>query len=140
MPISARTSISIGAPLARVWTTLVRVDDWARWNPAIASATSGAGIAAGTPFTWVSGGFRIDARVSRFEPPHALSWEGRTFGVRASHAWELREEGGSTTVVTTESMDGWLIGLTRRWMRPALERMLERWLSALKKECEGAEA
>jgi uncharacterized protein YndB with AHSA1/START domain len=134
----ARASIHINASSLRVWEVLTDIRSWPRWNADIPKARSNGDLAVGVQFNWKTGGASIRSTLHTLEHGRAVGWTGRTFGLKAIHNWSLVPERNGVRVDVAESMDG----LLARWFKASFQRNLEqgmdRWLKALKKECEGA--
>lgn len=132
-----KRAISIRAPIGSVWAVLTDIDGWSRWNPDISRSRLRSSLGVGGVFLWKAGGVPIASKIQAYVPERMIEWTGRALGIRARHVWHLKWERAETLVLAEESMDGWLVRLLRPWMGRKLERSHERWLAALKRECEG---
>ncbi len=106
-PVKAQVQMQIAASPARVWTLLVDVSSWPKWNHQIEKVTASGPLAPGTRFVWTTGGTRIQSQVQLLDPDRRLSWTGTAFTAKAIHVWELSPAtDGQTLVTIKESMDG----------------------------------
>ena len=137
-PLVARASISIQAPLARVWALLTGVDAWPRWNSEIGRAALQGPLAPGTAFRWKTGGAAIQSHLHTVEPMAAFGWTGKTFGMYAIHNWRLEQVGDAVVVHVEESMEGLLARLFKKGFQKNLEKGMAHWLQALKAAAEAA--
>ena len=79
----------------------------------------------------------IKSTIEEFEAPERIVWTGKALGTRARHTWLLTEDGGSTTVETTENMEGWLVSLVAFFDKSFLDNTLNVVLNDLKAAAEG---
>ena len=129
-PVKASAAITINAPPARVWGLLTDVNGWPRWQHDIHSAAISGEVRSGTPFTWNSG-TEIRSKMMLVEPLRELVWTGTAYRARAIHRWTLEPlPGDRTLVMTSESMDGFLLSLF--FSSKKLEENERRWLDSLK--------
>lgn len=138
-PLVARDSISIQAPLARVWALLTGIDAWASWNSEIARAALQGPLAPGTAFRWKTGGAAIRSQLHTVAPMAAFGWTGKTFGMYAIHNWRLEQVGGAVVVHVEESMEGLLARLFKKSFQKNLEKGMAHWLQALKTAAEAGQ-
>ena len=110
-PVVASGEIEIAAAPNVVWETLTGFDRWPEWNPEVRSMSSGGPAAVGTTFRWRAGPGTITSTIQRFEPPRAISWTGKTLGIKALNGWLLEPRGANTIVWEEESFDGLLARL-----------------------------
>jgi uncharacterized protein YndB with AHSA1/START domain len=132
----SEATITIHAPIEKVWALIVDVDRWPRWNKAVQAARLDGPVAKGSVFTWTSGGLGIRSVFQEVAPYERLSWTGRTFGTRAVHAWALKSTHGGVVVTTTETFDGWLPTLMPGAMQKTLDQTLPALLASLKAAAE----
>lgn len=135
-PVVSATSVEIHAQIDRVWEILTAVERWPAWNPDVKSVSVDAPIAKGTTFRWKAGPGTITSLVEHFDPPHMVSWSGRTMRIRAIHVWRLETQNGQTHVRTEESYDGLVARLLRRSLQKTLDKALEDGARYLKAEAE----
>lgn len=135
-PVVARASVSVDAPLERVWATLSNIDEWPDWNPDVASAELHGPLEPGSEFTWKAGPGRIRSTLTRVDGPTDIAWTGRTMGIRAAHVYHLEEGDSGVTIQTEESWRGLLPRLLRPWMHKTLDRALRNGLDSAKRRCE----
>jgi hypothetical protein len=142
-PVSYAGSIVIGAPMHEVWRILVDIPNWPAWNPEVQQADLHGPLAAGTHFVWKSGGVKIVSRLAAVHAGHTLStisWQGRTFGISAVHAYTLQASGEHTLVRTGESFEGWAARLFKNYLRLRLARAVDQNLLCLKDAAENPQA
>jgi hypothetical protein len=138
-PATAIVEAFIAAPLGLVWSVQTNIGEWDRWNPEMAHVDLRGPLAPGTEFRWKSGGASITSTIQELEPQRRIAWTGRTFGMRAAHVWTFTEQQGGVLVRTEESLesfDGLVVRLFPGPMRRMLASSLQKWLSALRAECE----
>jgi hypothetical protein len=134
----ATHSLKINASAHKIWNILTDVKKWPDWVPGVSSASNEKPIRAGSDFEWRSNGFSIKSTVGDdIVGPYRITWDGETFGTKAHHEWMIiSDTGGTSTVTTSESFDGWLPSLFPRTMQNTLDESLTSWLDALKKRAE----
>jgi uncharacterized protein YndB with AHSA1/START domain len=134
-PVTAHLQIEIAAPTARVWALLIDASSWPAWQKPIESVTAPGPLAAGTTFTWRTGGTSIRSQVQLFEPERRLGWTGKAMTAHAVHIWELKPEAPNRTLVTMkESMDGPF--MAKLFPSQKLAAADNEWLLALKRAAE----
>ena len=129
-------SISIDANIWKVWEILSTIENWPRWQRAVSKVSVKSSIRTGAVFHWTTGGMSIRSIIEDIEAPGKIVWTGKALGTRARHAWLLAENGGSTTVETSESMEGWLVSLVGFFDRRFLDKALTAALNDLKTAAE----
>lgn len=129
-------SISIDANIDKVWKILTTIEHWPQWQKSVSKASVKSNLKAGTVFHWTSGGMPIKSTIEEIEPPERIVWTGKAPGSRARHTWLLTEDGGSTTVETTENMEGWLVSLVALFDKNFLDTTLTDALNDLKAAAE----
>lgn len=134
--VSAALEADIDAPPGLVWHILTNIRTWPNWHPDVNKVQVSGQPGPGTRFRWSAGGARINSRIEEFVPTDSLVWSGRTFGLRAVHAWQVSVTPTGVRVRTEEQMTGILARLFPRFVQRALRASLERALAALKLEAE----
>ena len=119
-----------------VWSLLTKIDAWGNWNERIKNATLKSDLQKGSTFYWKTNGVKITSTIHLIEPCSLLGWSGKSFGATATHIWYLEPLDSGTFVRVEESMDGWLVKLTKKKMNQILARDMEFWLEQLKKTSE----
>ena len=138
-PVKAYGQVNIEATERLVWEVLAGIERWPRWNTDVRGVSFWGALAPGTEFRWKVSGGTITARFQTVEAPKLLAWSGRMspIGIEAVHVWHLEAPGGAvTTVRTEESWNGLAVRLLRGRAMTMLQESLDRWLKALKAECE----
>jgi hypothetical protein len=132
-PIRASLQIVIDAPIEKVWSILTDVNDWPAWQPEIKAAHLAGSLAAGTGFTWTTGGVQIKSTIALVRPVRQIAWTGSSLNAHAVHQWRLEPLAGNRTLVKTdESMSGFL--LTSFYSSAELGAADQAWLNYLKVE------
>jgi carbon monoxide dehydrogenase subunit G len=135
-PVVAESELEIGERLEAVWDVLTDVESWPTWNPDVKSASLEGNVAAGSTFRWKAGPGTIKSTIRHVDRPRLIAWTGTTFGIKATHVYNLEARGTKTLVRTTESYDGLVAQLFRRQLKRTLDRALVDGLQHLKTELE----
>jgi uncharacterized protein YndB with AHSA1/START domain len=135
LPNSTAT-ISIDAPLERIWQLMVDVDSWPRWNPAVGSAKLKGSLAVGATFRWKNDGFTVMSTFRTIEPMKHLVWTGKAFGTTALHSWDFQSSDTGVIVRTSETFGGWLPRLMPDMLQRSLDAALPEWVAKLKAAAE----
>ncbi len=125
-------SITVNASIEKVWKILSTIEQWPQWQKAVSKATAPSELKVGAVFHWTSGGMPIESTVEEIEAPNKIVWTGKTLGTKAWHTWLLTANGGSTTVETSETMEGWLVSLLGFFDKNFLDKALTAALNDLK--------
>jgi carbon monoxide dehydrogenase subunit G len=134
-PVFAEGTITIAAPRELVWQVLTDLEGWPAWNPGVKSISVSGPLAVGATFRWKSGPGTIRSKVEECDAPSAIGWTGRTFGIRARHAWQLADgDDGATVVTTQESWRGPVPTLLRGGLPSTLQGAITSGLEALARE------
>ncbi|MER7505495.1 SRPBCC family protein [Nonomuraea pusilla] len=137
-PVVARHSITIDAPLQRVWDLHTDVSGWTSWQNDITAASAEGPLVPGSVFHWTTFGMEIASTVYAVEEPYRILWGGPAHGIDGIHQWTFTEKDGRVHVHTEESWDGDPIRADAEGMRAALDASLTTWLERLKKAAENA--
>ncbi|RJL22934.1 SRPBCC family protein [Bailinhaonella thermotolerans] len=137
-PVVARHSITIDAPLRRVWDLHADVSGWPSWQSDITAASATGPLVPGSVFHWTTFGMEITSTVYAVEEPYRVLWGGPAHGVDGIHEWTFTEEDGVVHVRTEESWDGEPIRADAAGMGAALDASLTAWLDRLKRAAEAA--
>lgn len=135
-PVVVEAAIEINAPAERVWETLVDVESWPRWNPDVKTVDLQGGTRVGSVFRWKTRSGTITSTFRTVDPPHHVSWTGKTMSLKAIHVWSLEATGGKTTVRTAESLEGPLARVLRGPLDTVLQKTLDKAVEALRVEVE----
>jgi uncharacterized protein YndB with AHSA1/START domain len=135
-PAYAEGGVEIDAPRERVWQVLSDIANWPSWSPGVTTAQLTGPVATGSSFKWKSGRNAIKSELLEVDAPSAISWSGRTTGIKAMHAWQLAERDGTTVVTTQESWHGLVVKVLRHSIQPTLQTAIDDALTALKAESE----
>jgi len=135
--LKTKREIEIHAPIEIVWKVHTDINKWSDWHPDIKHSCIVENPSVGTVFDWTSDGYKLKSQIQMFDENRVIGWIGSGFGASAIHIWEFSSlENGNTLVLTKESMDGWLVKLFKGMMNNKLNKSLENWLNALKKQSE----
>jgi uncharacterized membrane protein len=135
-PVITRKSIIINAPIEKVYQIFSDVDHWDNWQREIIAPQINGAFQSGSSFNWKSNGLKITSTLQTVETNKLVGWSGPAFGAFAIHNWYFKEQNGQTTIRVEESMEGWLVKLLQRKFQSSLDKSIEYWLNALKKESE----
>ena len=135
-PAFAEGEVLVDAPRAIVWAVLTDFARWPNWSPGVTVVTIDGAVEPGTTFRWKSGRNTIKSQLADVDVPVAISWTGRTTGIKAVHAYQLDERGAGTIVRTQESWSGVVVRLLGRTLRSTLQTATDDGLAALKAESE----
>lgn len=135
-PVVEMAEITIPVPRDLAWSVLTDLTRWVDWNPDVTKMEVKGPVAPGTRFNWKAGGAPIKSTIQEVDSTERIVWTGRTMGIRAIHAWTLRDAGSATQVVTEESFEGLLASLLARPLRKMLAQSLSAGLGALASECQ----
>ncbi len=137
-PIQASLQVVVNAPPAVVWHLLTDINNWPRWQSAIATASIKGPIAPGTTFHWKSG-MSITSKIAQVDPGRRFTWTGSAMMAHVIHTWTIQlRPGGGTLLETKESMDGSLLTLV--YSSKELEKADQLWLDSLKRTAENQSA
>lgn len=139
-PVIVRHSITIEAPIERVWELHTNVDRWTDWQHDITDTTGPSPLAIGTSFTWTSFGFTVTSTVYAFDANARVLWGGEAGGIMGIHEWIFETTATGTLVSTTESFAGSPVDDARDEFQSQLDLSLSSWLEKLKAASEATEA
>jgi len=135
-PVITRKSITINAPLIKVWKIFTDVDHWSSWQKEIKNPKINGEFKEGTTFDWKTNGLTITSTLQTVEVNKMVGWSGPAFGAFAIHTWYFTEQNGQTTIRVEESMEGWLVKLLKGKFQSGLDKSIDSWLRYLKEESE----
>lgn len=128
--------IIINANSVDVWNVMTDINNWDKWQIHIKSPELKGALREGTPFSWKTGGIRLNTVLHTVEPYTHIGWSGKSLGVYAIHNWTITELNKQTEVLVEESMEGLLTWILKPILKSTLEKANQNWLNLLKKECE----
>jgi hypothetical protein len=111
-PLRIRSELTTGHAPAEVWRCLGDLTEWSAWSPICRDCRTAEGEALEVGRVLVMRlsilgvTVTIRARVTRVDPPEAVGWEFRRFGVTASHTYRLCAQGTGTRIVNEELVAG----------------------------------
>jgi hypothetical protein len=127
-------SITIQAPLSRVWQVFADLASWGQWNSVCQDCclVQGTEMAAGTCFAFKLRPYflpiEIQPRITKCVAGREVVWEGRRLGVQAVHRFRFEEQGGAVVLTSTEQFGGPLLFLSRLLFIPRKLHQLSRQL------------
>jgi len=137
-PLIAHKEIFIQASPEVVWGIHTDINAWSQWHSDISMSRLESPLAVGSLFHWKAGGLSLTSTIQEVEPNQRVSWIGKALGTRARHIWMFRPHQNGTLLTTEESLEGWLVSLSKVVMPAFLERSLATWLDNLKSKAESA--
>lgn len=135
-PVICRVKILINSHSVDVWKVLTDIEKWPSWQPDLKSTVVSGPVAAGTVFSWKTGGMKIKSELHAVEPYTLFGWTGKALGIYAIHNWTITELNNQTEILVEESMEGILARLLKPVLKNTLLKSNQTWLNSLKKECE----
>ena len=135
-PVVGVAEIKIAATPQTVWEVLTDLRSWPSWNPEVKSMSLDGELAKGSVFRWKAGPGTITSTIQSVEPPRLIAWTGRTFGIKARHAYRLEQRDNETLVQTEESYEGLVSRVLRGTLQKTLDKGLSDGLRCLKTESE----
>lgn len=135
-PVRARDSITINAPIEKVWALQTDLENWSLWHPDIQSVRLDGALKVGTVFRWKAQGLNITSTLQAVESPALIGWTGTSIGMKAVHIWHFESTDTGTKVTTEESLSGWLTRLMSLFDRQFLQKSIAKSLAILKEQAE----
>lgn len=135
-PAIAERDIRIVADTTTVWEVISDLEAWPAWNDDIKSVQLRGSLGVGSVFQWKSGAASLTSTLGVVDPPNEIGWTGKTMGIRAVHVFRFESRDGKTVARSEESWEGLIASLLKGYSRRTLERGLESFLGALKREAE----
>jgi len=129
-------TVLIHAKQKKVWETLADIDNWAKWQRSVSKSRLNGELKLDTTFDWKNDGMNIHSTLQTVEPYSNLCWTGKVYGVFAIHNWILKDVYGSTEVTVSESMEGLLARLFKRYFANMLKREMQKSIEFLKQASE----
>ncbi|HEY8317500.1 MAG TPA: SRPBCC family protein [Amnibacterium sp.] len=131
-PVLALHTRLIDARLEDLWRLHSEIDAWPSWQADIASAHLDGPFAAGSAFTWATGGLTIASEIWQVMPQERTLWGGPANGIVGIHSWRFTPVGdGAVQVHTEESWSGDPVDADVAHMQELLDVSLESWLDHL---------
>lgn len=132
------TSITINAPVEKVWAVLTDFSRYPQWNPFVLSLTGA--VKKGNKIKVKLPGMKFSPTVKAFEANKELRWLGHLFlpGLfDGEHRFELiKKENGSTEFIHAERFTGILVPLFRKMLDGSTKAGFESMNKKLKEEVE----
>lgn len=137
-PVKSVSSITIDAPVARVWQLISDMREWPRWR-SDARVTELGAIEPDASFRWKIRGASVASTFAVVTPERELTWTGLAMGwLKAIDRYRLAPAAdGRTTVTFAESLAGPLLTLFYREGR--LRKGHQDMLRMLKTAAEGSQ-
>jgi len=131
--VTCTMTILILANQKKVWNTLTDIDNWTKWQPSIRKSRLNGELKPQTTFDWKNEGMNIHSLLHIVDPYSNICWTGKVYGVFAVHNWILKDLNGTTQVTVSESMEGLLARLFKKYFNNMLKKEMEKSLLQLKK-------
>lgn len=137
-PVISRHSITIAAPVNRIWEIHTDVAAWPSWQEDITTVRIDGSLSIGKSFTWETSGIdaEITSEVYALEPASRTLWGGMVTGIMGVHEWRFEAQKSQTIVRTAESWSGQPVAESPAELQHALDESLERWLKFLMNRAE----
>ena len=135
-PLQGRAETIINAPIEQVWQILTDFAAWPQWQPGVTQAALEGSVQVGSVLHGKASGLGIISTLREVEACHKISWTGDSLGMHAIHNWIMEPVGGSTRVITEESISGWFARLLKLSNRNYMQASLNKSLEVLKKRSE----
>lgn len=135
-PVVARHTITIDAPIRRVWELQTDINRWTDWQHDITAANSPSPLAVGESFTWTSFGFTVTSTIYGLDTGTRILWGGEADGIMGIHEWTFHSAPSGTIVTTQESFSGQPVDQASEELRTQLDYSLTSWLNHLKTTAE----
>ena len=131
-PVQDSQTITIDAPIEKVWRIQTDVNNWPKWYPYLRNAELSGSFSAGTELTY--GGFpKHHLVIAKVEDQNSVMIYGRYMGFSGVTRWEFQPLSQTQTKVTfTESSAGFLLSVL--YSNKKLGEHLRQWLDKLKVE------
>ena len=135
-----QTSVTIDAPIGKVWAVLADVASWPSWTPTVTSVRA----LSGSP--QVGADFQLEQprlanavwEIAVWEPPTRFDWVTKSMGVVTEGTHDLAEDGDRTVVTLAVSHSGGLAPLIRLFYGRLTRRYMATEAASLKARCESA--
>lgn len=141
MSFSYETATAIDAPPERVWSILVDVPGYARWNEAVVSIRGRIALGERLELVSVANPKRtFRPKVTRLDPPGSMVWgDGMPLGLfRGERTYTIASDGnGGSRFHMKESFSGPMAGVIGRSI-PDLTPSMQLFAAGLKTEAERA--
>jgi hypothetical protein len=135
--IKVEFTADVKAKAERLWDILTHVKYWPRWQgTSYINPIPPDPVAEGSAFKVELGGLKWNLNVTKAERPKNICWVGTRTGMQGIHEWEFIEQGGSTRVVTRETISGWMLLPLYLIVKNKLPKTDKKWLADLKSEAE----
>lgn len=133
-----RTSVTIDAPIVKVWAVLADVASWPSWTPTVTSVRA----LSGSP--QLGADFEVEQprlakavwEVAVWEPPTRFDWVTKSMGIVTEATHDLTDDGGRTVVTLAVSQSGGLAPLVRLFYGRLTRRYMATEAASLKARCE----
>jgi hypothetical protein len=129
-PVKAFQSITLNAPVLKVWGMLINLPDWPSIDPSFQDVRLSS-LSEDTVFSFKLRNFPIKAKIAVVQPGRSLVWTGVSLWFKAVDKYVLEPmEDGNTRLYLAESFSGFLASLFM-----SSERLMAqhgKWLAAFK--------
>ncbi len=135
-PAFCKKTMLIHAKPECVWAVLTNINNWNSWLTTVSTSKLNGTLQPNTTFDWKTAGAKIHSTIHTVDPYSNFGWTGKVYGVFAIHNWTFKETDGGTEVTVSESMQGFLAAIFRKYFNRTLENDMVQSLQQLKKACE----
>jgi hypothetical protein len=135
--VHVKNELEMDARPEVVWAWLVRATLWPTWYSNSANVIidgGGTDLTAGSIFRWKTFGVSLASKIEEFVPVERLAWSARGTGVDAYHAWLIEPASSGCHVLTEETQNGLLAGLSAMVRPNHMERWHQAWLEGLRSQ------
>jgi hypothetical protein len=140
-PVHVSNEMLMDVPCENVWAWLVRADLWPDWYPNSSNIEFllplGPTLRLGHIFRWRTFGVHLTSQVREAAFRERLAWNARGLGIRAYHAWLIKEEKGGCRVRTEERQYGFLCRLGNLVFPHRMFKGHQMWLERLQEKARG---
>ena len=133
-----QTSVTIDAPIEKVWAVVADVTSWPSWTPTVTTVRA----LSGPP--QLGADFEVDQpklpravwEIAVWEPPNRFDWVTKSMGMVTEGSHDLVGDGDRTVVTLAISQSGGLAPLVRLVYGGLIRRNLATEARSLKARCE----
>jgi hypothetical protein len=129
--ILASGEISIDAPIGQVWSVLVDLPTWPRFDPNFSDVRLESTVSVGAKASFKIKGFPIQGVFAVVKPNQELTWVGQSLWTKAIDRHVVQAiSSNSTRLYIEESLSGVFVPLLFSSVR--LEKQHQEWLNTMK--------
>ena len=130
-------TFQVPTSIERVWDVISDVAAWSSVYAELRDVEVEGPVAVGTGFSFKSGPGRIDAEITRADPPEVFVFQGRGMGATSHYAFRLASApDGTTELAAAQSMSGRAIRPMKRMLQRIADTSLQDWLRGIAETAE----